>query len=130
MFMEWWERIRGVDRWPEVRATIESAHSFGLPTTGGSSIESPTTPVVLRKDMIFERMSVRYTSTDGVHRTKKIWLPWCPLLSALEPGDHFYVRYCPDKPERLYIRERTQGYIPIIVTIAILAVILAFSHRR
>jgi hypothetical protein len=129
MFTEWWERIRGIDRWPEVRAVIESVRSYGLPTTGGASIEYPKTPRILRKEMILERMSIAYTTADGVHRTKKIWLPACPLLSALDPGDHFYVRYCPDNPGRLYIRERTQGNFLMIVVFGILGLLWAYFRR-
>jgi hypothetical protein len=130
MFFEWWERVRGIDRWPEVRATIESVRSYSLPNIGSTSVVDPHPPRVVRMDKMLERMLIAYTTADGVHRTKRIWLLPCPSLFLLDPGDHFYVRYCPDKPERLYIRERTQGYFLFFVSSAILAIILAFSHRR
>jgi hypothetical protein len=129
MLFEWWERVRGIDRWPEVRATIESVRSYSLPDTGGS-MPGSSPQIVFRADKMLERMLIAYTTADGVRRTKRVWLPLCGSLFLLDPGDHFYVRYCPDRPERLYIRERTQGYFLFLVSSAILAVILAFSHRR
>jgi hypothetical protein len=124
MFIEWWERVRGFDRWPEVRATIESTRKYGPAATGGTNFA--TNLPVFRKDVMLERMSIAYATVDGVGHTKRIWLPACPLLLSLAPGDHFYVRYCPDNPNRLHIRERTQGNFVMILTFSILCLFFGY----
>ena len=125
MFIEWWEQIRGFDRWPEVPATIESTRTYGPAATGSGTDFAIRSPV-FRKDVLLERMSITYATVDGVRQTKRIWLPACPLLLSLAPGDHFYLRYSPGNPSRLYIRERTQGNFVMILSLAVLGLFAAY----
>jgi hypothetical protein len=129
MIIEWWERVRGIDRWPEGRAVIESVRSYSLPTTGVIGARCQIPPPVYRKQKMLERMSIAYTSVDGIHRTKRIWLLTCPILLTLDPGGHFYVRYCPNDPNRLYIRERIQGYIAMIMVFGAFGLNYGCSRR-
>jgi hypothetical protein len=120
MLIERWERFRGVDRWPEVWAVVKSVQSWGLPS-GGSCRPGSNPPPVMRPKSILKVMTIEYRCVGGVMHSKTVWLFFCSQLFALDPGDDFYVQCCPDNPERIYIRESTQGnFQTVFVVVAIL----------
>jgi hypothetical protein len=109
MFIEWWERFRGVDGWPEVRAVVQSVRSWGLPWIEGGKY-GEAQGLIPRNRSDFKSMTMEYQSVDGVVHSKTVWLFFSPILFSLEPGDDFFVAHSPENPERIYIRERTKGW--------------------
>jgi hypothetical protein len=128
MFIQWWERIRGIDQWPEVRAEIDSVRSLNLPS-GAANRLVPSSPPVIKKKTFLEVLRISYKSADGALYSKGILLITCPLLFVLNPGDHFCVQYCPRNPARLYIRERTQGYFAFIGFLVVVGVVCTLFRK-
>jgi hypothetical protein len=129
MLIELWERFRGVDKWPEVRAVVKSVRSWGLPWIGSGRPDS-TPSYVTRSKNDFKSMTIEYRSLDGMVHSRTVWLFSCRLLFSLEPGDDFYVAYSPEDPERIYIRERTEGNIQVVIILLIFVLLFSLLPRR
>ena len=107
MLMDRWERFRGVNEWPEVKAVITDKWSRYLPSRFG------------RIDRLLTSIKVDYDASDGIRRSKTIHYWFAPFSLAV--GDEFYIRCSPQDPSRIYVREATQdrlvgaSVIPAIV---------------
>jgi len=105
MLIERWERIRGVDRWPEVMAVVTHKSSRHLYSRWGS------------RSTFLTSMRVDYRAADGALRSKTVryWMKPC----SLDVGDEFYLRCSSEDPSKIYVRESTQdkflGAICVIV---------------
>lgn len=114
MLIEKWERFRGINRWPEVDATVTDKkwrYSYsrdGVPHRHVASIV------------------VNYRSDDGVLRSKKIrYWGTCDL----DVGDLFYIRCSPKDPSKIYVRESAQQKFILLAGVAILALAIWLKGR-
>lgn len=116
MLIERWERLRGVDRWPEVKAVITDETSWVVLTWPGART-------------LLTSIRVNYGAGNGVLRSQTIryWLRRC----VLEVGDEFYIRFSPEDPTKIYVRESAQSkfFGAVGVSIVALFVWLCVSHR-
>ncbi len=128
MIVEWWERIRGIDRWPEAPAVVRSVHSWGLPEEGGGFSEGSPIPA-LRWSAVVKVLNIDYQAADGITRRTRVWLFLCPALFSLGPTDDFYLQYAPDNSGRIYIRERARAVIDAVVGASIAAAFLVWAVR-
>jgi hypothetical protein len=128
MFIEWWERFRGIDQWPETRAEIRCIDSWGAPNIENADPAVVPSPVN-RTTTMLKRMAIEYKSADGMMHSRKLWVLLCPMLFALDAGDYFYLRYSPDDPKKVYLRERTQSAVQGLLISSIIILVLAWVAR-
>lgn len=123
MFIEKWERLRGIDRWPEVQAIYRTEEFSWLPARWG------------RPSRFIGCLTFEYRGNDGTLRTKTIrffaLFSFSSDLSSLGPGDAFWVRCSPDNPNRVYVRECARGNLnaALCLPIVIVAVWLRERYR-
>lgn len=121
MLIKRWEKLRGVDRWPEVKAVFRSEDfSYGPTRSGGAN-------------RLLGWLTFEYRASDGVLRTKTIrfFALGSNSLSSLTPGDEFWVRCSPQDASRVYVRECTKGNLMagLGITIVILALWMRERYR-
>lgn len=117
MLIERWERLRGVDQWPEVQATITSEKWRTTASRSG------------RVWTHLASVDVKYQSPDGLLRSRRI--RFARSLNYLDTGDWFYIRCNPADPSKIYVRQSAQGKFLVIsaaLTPAILIWVRARSH--
>jgi hypothetical protein len=129
MIVDWWERIRGIDRWPEARAVVQSVDSWGLPWDGDGFSEGSPIPA-MRRGTLVKVLKIDYQAADGTTLQKTVWLFLCPALFPLGPTDDFYLQYAPNDPSRIYIRERTRAVLEAVVGASIAAALIVWAVRR
>jgi len=111
MFIEWWERLRDVDRWCKTRAVIRDARDWGLPWR---TPEVGAFVPAVRWSALLRSMTIEYESANRAKHLKRIWLLNSTALFALNSGDDFPLRYAPRDSRRIYIRERAQATIRVV----------------
>lgn len=110
MLIERWERFRGIDRWPEVQATItDKRWRYQLSRSGAARRRLAS-------------INVDYRSADDVLRSKRIrfWGRDC----GLDVGDWFYIRCSPEDPSKIYVRESTQAKLAWIAGLGIFVLVI------
>lgn len=129
MFIEWWERFRGIDLWPETRAQIRRIDSWGIPEPAVGDPGLPPSPVNGRTT-ILRRMAIDYRSADGMAHSRNLWLlSYCSTLSALDAGDYFHLQYSPDNPKKVYLRERTQSAVQGTLICLVIILLVLWTKR-
>jgi hypothetical protein len=91
MLIEFWERLRGYDKWIEAEATIESSQV--------GSLDFRTEVVSISKDLL------KWVDREGQpHWGSFEALESSPLFQSVE-GSKILIRYDPANPNRYYLRE-------------------------
>lgn len=116
MFMEWWERVRGFDRWPETQARIASISWWGIP-------EGDNWDFVPRWLVLFRIVQLSYSANGGLNCTKTILFP--ALHFNPDTGDKLAIRYSPINPQRVYAPLRTKRVLHVIALLLIAIVAAA-----
>jgi len=128
MLIERWERLRGYDRWPEVKATIEWDRTWGLPM-GGEVGPQGYVPVSSGTRTLLKQVHIRYHDPHGTAHSRSIWLFFGSGVSLLKPGDSFYIRCSPENPKRIYLREQTTGTLGFAALLGPMALLIWVSLR-
>lgn len=126
MLIEFWESLRGYDKWIETNATIASAsveeirhkeRSWGTYTTYGSG------------DVLI------WTDQAGRERRGFFRIPDGSSLYKLLGGDAVVIRYNPQDPDQFYMRELLRTRLNtaarrILVPLVLIAAGLALAELR
>ena len=88
MWLEFWERLRGYDKWVEASATIETPHS-----EDASHEPLWTGDVLVWTDHHGQRQAAEFIVPDD-----------CTLYQKVT-GDKLLIRYNPHQPEQFYFRQ-------------------------
>jgi hypothetical protein len=99
MLKEFWASMRGIDKWPEIAATVRSVERYdGL--SGGGRYAPP------RK---LADVTFAYTDTLNDHQYGWITVQDSSSLYDLKEDDTFSIRVNPKHPERYYSPEATKA---------------------
>src|ERR1017187_6620532 len=103
MLVEWWQTIRGFSNWTEACAVIQSVSTWAPPRTRIRQADLAVDRTLIKT------FTIEYSSSEGLihHKTFSFVPNLCPILSALEQGDDFWLQYCPNDPEKLRSEEHT-----------------------
>lgn len=100
MLKEFLLKIRGVDKWPEVSATVRSIQQFEEP--------SPERYEFPRK---LADVTFAYTDTQRELQYGCITVEDSSLLYDMKEDDTFSIRVNPAHPEQYYSHEATKTYL-------------------
>jgi hypothetical protein len=120
MLIEWWEKLRGYDKWPEAEATIISGERIrrALRMRGPKSTEV-SADMLMWKDQYARKQYGPFVTYDT-----------SPQYQVLE-GETILIRYSPAKPHRYYNRALFVGWLIHLAKAAIaIAVALGFIVWR
>ncbi len=123
MLIEWWERLRGYDKWTETQAKIESSkvkRTSHTDRAGNVSYTWSSGDQLVWTDSCGEKHWAGFTVHDD-----------SPLYQLIG-GESVAIRYDPSDPEQYYFREllrtRINRFVKVMLySIAFVAFILFFG---
>lgn len=127
MLIEWWERLRGYDKWVEAEATVESSRIEMVPSPGRGSAIKQNDDVLIWTDNNGERHRA-YFEVQGVDTS----------LYELDKGSKIRIRYNPADPDQYYLRELLKkqvigvvyyAFAAVTVTAIFIVVVRALFHN-
>lgn len=116
MILEFYERLRGYDKWVETKATIESSSMNEIAHTdrsGNISYTYDSGDVLTWTDTRGEKQFADFTVDDE-----------SPLYQFVG-GESVTIRYDPTRPDRFYYRDLLQSRIRYIFKLVVLGIIFA-----
>lgn len=119
MLTDWWERLRGYDRWIEVAAVIEGPEPDAADPADTNGGAVATSDAIVWTDHFGNRQTAAFAVPDE-----------SPLYQKVN-GDKVVIRYNPSHPERFYFRElyraRVRATIKGILIAAFLIVVVVMA---
>ena len=91
MLIEFWERLRGYDKWVETEATVESSRIENIPIRGGEIHQSD--------DVLL------WTDNNGERHRGYLEVQGDSSLYQLVQDSKISIRYNPADPDQYYLRE-------------------------
>ncbi len=114
-----WESLRGYDKWPETEATVESSSysdrvtTFDYNTESASGLPRPETTTVNQSTSV-----ITWKDASGnTYRNQFTVTRPSPLFEKYA-GDKLPIRYNPANPRDFYIRELRQGEMSSMLKMA------------
>jgi hypothetical protein len=89
MLIEVWERLRGVNQWPETTATVSSINRYAAPKAGGFLAD----------------VSFNYQDKQGEYQSGLYKVESHSSLYNFKPGDTFPLRFNPTRPQQYFSPE-------------------------
>jgi hypothetical protein len=128
MLIEFWERLRGYDKWVATIARFESADLENHVHTDRAGNVSYTWTS-------FD--TLLWTDTHGTEHSADFRVPDDSPIYQMIDGDKVTIRYNPTRPDRYYYRELLQTRVHTVLKIAFWTMFCAvlcggllwFSHR-
>jgi hypothetical protein len=115
VLIELWERCTGVDKWPDIQATITDKSWRTIYSRSG----------IARRYLA--SVKVQYQSEGGVPHWK--WISFWGKDPGLDVGDWFYIRCCPENPLKVYVRETAQQKFMAVGVLGIFVSLGWLRHR-
>jgi hypothetical protein len=115
MLIEFWERLRGYDKWVETQATVESSRTENIPIRGGEIHQND--------DVLL------WTDSNGERHRAYFEVQGDSSLYELDPDSKITIRYNPADPEQYCLRELLKYRVTTttIQTAIILGVVVVFG---
>jgi hypothetical protein len=97
MLKELWSKMRGMDKWPEVQATVRNVERYEMPVMASVPYYQPPRS--------FAELTFDYADPNGDHQYGSITVGEESTLYDAQENDSFTIRVNPDHGDQYYSHE-------------------------